>query len=47
VTNRVALYMAAFIAALIALDFLVTGGNTLLFLVKKFLAMISWFEFWH
>ena len=45
-TDRIALYLALFILALIGLDFLLTGGETLLFLVKKFFSMITWFEFW-
>jgi hypothetical protein len=46
VTDRVALYLALFILALVGLDFLVTGGDTLVFLAKKFFDMLTWFEFW-
>lgn len=45
-TDRIALYLGLILLTLIGLDFLLTGGNTLLFLVKKFFSMITWFEFW-
>ncbi|MFZ1470194.1 MAG: hypothetical protein WAT09_14620 [Paracoccaceae bacterium] len=46
-TDRVALYLALFLVAMIGLDFLITGGSTLIFLARKFLIMVHWMEFWH
>ena len=45
-TDRIALYLGLFLLALIGLDFLLSGGETLLFLARKFLSMLTWFEFW-
>jgi hypothetical protein len=44
--ERIALYLALFLAALIGLDFALTGGATLLFLAKEFLALMTWVAFW-
>ena len=45
-TNQVALYLALFLAALIGLDLVLNGGDVLLFLAKKFIALMDWVEFW-
>jgi hypothetical protein len=45
-TNRVALYLALLIAAFIAGDLVLNGGNILLFLAKKFIFLMDWVEFW-
>ena len=44
--QSVALYLALFLAALIGLDLVLNGGDVLLFLAKKFIALMDWVEFW-
>jgi len=45
-TDRVALILALVILAGIAVDFALTGGESLLFLVRKFFGMMDMLEFW-
>ena len=45
-TEHIALWLAAVLAGLIAADFLLTGGETLIFLARKFLGLMDWVEFW-
>jgi hypothetical protein len=46
VTNRIALFLGLAIAALIAAD-LALGTGGLLFLARRFLALLDWMAFWH
>ncbi len=45
-TDRIALGLALLIAAGIAADMALTGGETLLFLARKFVSLLDWVEFW-
>ncbi|WP_225027088.1 hypothetical protein [Xinfangfangia pollutisoli] len=44
--DRVALVLALLIAAFIAGDFALTGGETLLFLVRRFFDLMDHLVFW-
>jgi hypothetical protein len=46
VTDRLALILGLILAALIGLDMALTGGETLVFLARKFLNLLDWVEFW-
>jgi hypothetical protein len=46
VTDRIALYLGLFLAVLIGADLLLNGGGVLLYLAKKFIALMDWVEFW-
>jgi hypothetical protein len=46
VTNRIALFLGLALAALIAAD-LALGAGVLLFLARRFLALLDWIAFWH
>jgi hypothetical protein len=46
VTDRVALYLGLVLAAFIIGDIVLNGGDILLFLAKKFIALMDWVEFW-
>ena len=39
-------WAALVLAVLIGADFLFTGGETLLFLARKFIGLMDWVEFW-
>ncbi|MEZ5797052.1 MAG: hypothetical protein R3D63_05950 [Paracoccaceae bacterium] len=45
-TDRIALYLALVLAALILADITLTGGTVLVFLARKFLSLMDWVEFW-
>jgi hypothetical protein len=45
-TDRLALILGILLAAAIAADLAVTGGATLLYLARKFLALLDWVTFW-
>ena len=45
-TDRIALGLALLLAAGIAADWFLTGGETLLFLARKFFTLLDWVEFW-
>ncbi len=45
-TDRVALYLGLVLAAFIIGDIVLNGGDILLFLAKKFIALMDWVEFW-
>lgn len=45
-TNRIALFLALFVTALILLDVYVFGSNNVIFLSKKLLELIEWIAFW-
>ena len=44
-TNRIALALAALIAAFVALDLALGTGGTL-FLARRFLGLLDWMAFW-
>jgi len=44
--NRVAFFLALALAAAIAADLALTGGETLVFLGRKFLALLEQVAFW-
>lgn len=46
VTNYVAIWLAGILAVLIGADFALTGGETLIYLVQRFLDLMDWVEFW-
>jgi hypothetical protein len=46
VTDRIALGMGLVLAVLIGADIALTGGESLLFLARKFLDLMDWVEFW-
>jgi hypothetical protein len=46
VTDHIALWTAGLLAVLIGADFVLTGGDSLLFLARKFLGVMDWVEFW-
>ena len=45
-TDRIALWLAVILAALIAADLLLDDGQMLLFLGRKFIDLMDWVEFW-
>lgn len=45
-TNRIALFLAAGLIALLALDAVVFGSEHFVFLGKKMLDLIAWMAFW-
>ena len=45
-TDRLALILAAILAAGMIADMALTGGSTLQFLARKFLALVDWATFW-
>jgi len=45
-TDRIALWLAAVLILLIGADFVVTGGEILVFLARKFLDLMDWVAFW-
>ncbi|MCH2095082.1 MAG: hypothetical protein MK160_08185 [Rhodobacteraceae bacterium] len=45
-TNSIALGLGLFIIAGIAMDYVVFGGDHLIFLGKKGFALIEWMAFW-
>ncbi len=45
-TDRIALGLALLLAALIGADLMLNGGESLLFLARKFLDLMEWVEFW-
>ncbi|MCG7492353.1 glyceraldehyde-3-phosphate dehydrogenase [Thalassobius sp. Cn5-15] len=45
-TNQIAIALGLLIVAFIGGDLLLTGGDTLLFLGKKFDEFIEWLAFW-
>lgn len=45
-TNRLAIYLGLFLAALVAADLLLFDGANLLFLAKKLFRLIDWLAFW-
>ena len=46
VTDRIALGMGLVLAVLSGADIALTGGESLLFLARKFLDLMDWVEFW-
>ena len=45
-TNRIALVLGVILVALIVLDLVLTGSQTLLFLGKRLMDLIEWMAFW-
>ncbi|NGM47254.1 glyceraldehyde-3-phosphate dehydrogenase [Rhodobacter sp. SGA-6-6] len=45
-TDRIAFWLAAVLAVLIGADFALTGGETLVFLARKFFDLMDWVAFW-
>lgn len=45
-TNTIALYLGIIIVAALGLDILVNDGTAVMFVVRKFLDMVDWVEFW-
>ncbi|CUH62589.1 hypothetical protein TG4357_00194 [Thalassovita gelatinovora] len=45
-TDHIAIGLGILIAALIGGDFVLTGGDNLLFVAKKFADMLEWLAFW-
>lgn len=45
-TNRIALWIAVLIAALLAVDYWYFGVEHLVFLGRKFFALLNWVAFW-
>ncbi len=45
-TTRIAFYLAALLIAFGLGDAVLNGGDSLLFLAKKFIALMDWVEFW-
>ena len=45
-TNRIALFLALFIAALIALDLYLLACAQLVFLGRKLFDLLDWLAFW-
>lgn len=45
-TDRIALYLGLLLAAFIAADLGLNGGEILLFLARKFIVLMDWVEFW-
>lgn len=45
-TNRIALYLAAIVIGLIALDLLLFQADNLLIMGKKLMGLIEWMAFW-
>ena len=44
--TRAAIYLALFLAAGMAGDLLLNGGDGLLLLARKFIDLMDWVEFW-
>jgi len=45
VTNRIAIFLALMVSALIAID-LAAGFGASLFLARRFLVLLDWLAFW-
>lgn len=45
-TNQIAIGLGLVIVAFIGGDLFLTGGETLLFLAKKFEELLEWLAFW-
>lgn len=45
-TNRIAVYLGAFLIGLILVDVLVFGTEHIVFITKKLLELIEWMAFW-
>lgn len=45
-TDRVALYLALILAFCMGADLVLTGGQTMIFVARRFVALIDWFIFW-
>ena len=45
-TNRLAIWIAALVAGLIALDAMLNGWAASLFLARKFADLLWWLAFW-
>ena len=45
-TNRIALWLALILVAAIAVDVIVFDTEHLLFLARKFFALLDWVAFW-
>ena len=45
-TNRIAIYLGAFLIAALVLDSMVYGSDHLVFMVKKLFELIEWIAFW-
>jgi hypothetical protein len=45
-TNLIALWLGVVLLAAIIADMILTGGATLIFLSRKFLALVDWVVFW-
>lgn len=44
--TRVSVFLAAALAVAIGADLLLTGGEGLLFMARKFLHLLDWVAFW-
>ncbi|MDX1780648.1 MAG: hypothetical protein R3256_04940 [Thalassovita sp.] len=45
-TNQIAIVLGLLIVAFIGGDLALTGGDTLLFLARKFADLLEWVAFW-
>ncbi|MDR9394356.1 hypothetical protein [Roseovarius sp. SYSU LYC5161] len=45
-TNKIALFLGALILVAVGVDQAVYDGTTLLFLLRKLVALIEWMAFW-
>jgi hypothetical protein len=45
-TNTIALYLGIIVVAAIGLDIVANDGTAVMFMVRKFLDMVDWVEFW-
>ena len=45
-TNQISIVLGLLIVSLLVADMLLTGGDTILFLARKFGDLIEWTAFW-
>ena len=46
-TDRIAFFLGLVLFVMIGLDFGLNGGDAVLFLARKLLALVDWMIFWH
>ena len=46
-TDRIAFFLGLVLFVMIGLDFGLNGGDAVMFLARKLLALVDWMIFWH